>query len=111
MLPPANRDKISNQPNFSQLWPGIEVFRLALVVNDPITQMPGRMMRHGFRDIEPWRKMDKTTSAINATLWEQTLIELLKEGTPAQAMDMLMSGTLRYANRRPVYSPSNSVVH
>ena len=103
-------DKISIPPSARQCWPpDIEVFRLAIIVSDP-SQVPGRIMKHGFRDIDSWRQMDKASSAINATLWEQTLIGLMKESTPARAMDVLMSGTLCRSDQRPVYLLPDSIL-
>lgn len=93
MIPESDRDNLLIPASGRLIWPDIVTFRIALVVNDP-SQIPGRIMRHGFRDIEQWRMMDKRSSAINAALWEQALVELLTYSTPEEAMSVLRRGTL-----------------
>ncbi|KIP09408.1 hypothetical protein PHLGIDRAFT_34439 [Phlebiopsis gigantea 11061_1 CR5-6] len=77
----------------TDIWPDVVMFRSAIVVNDP-SEIPGRVMRHGFRDIGQWREMDKRTSAMNGAKWDKFLIDFVAEKDPTEVMNILRGGRL-----------------
>ena len=90
----VNGNNSLNQPTYDpQTWPDVVMFRSAIVVNDP-SEIPGRVMRHGFRDIEQWRQMDKRTSAMNGAKWDKFLIDFVAEKDPTEVMTILKGGWL-----------------
>ena len=74
---------------------GTEIFVFLLTFNNPGgTKVDTRVMEFGApaETMLPWRSMDKTLSAICASIWEKNLIHAVKTKTPQEAVITFRGG-------------------